>query len=287
MSKIKKFLQKRRIQKANSHGMYMIVIAYVLSFILLIFGSDSLYDINSDAKEISVEAKEEAKRQVVDLSSEIEATSMLTNNLVTRNLSTNNVDKSNLEIRSINKDNNKKNLDDTQWFMGHALNDEEYEMVLSEIENMDLPEAEPEEILSLSIEDTSSPFTEEEIIMLERIVEAEATGEDMKGKILIVNVVMNRMNNDAFPDTVEGVIFQNTKGKYQFSPISDKRFWTVKVTEESKEAVQRAIDGEDYSEGALYFMARKRANKNNARWFDKNLKRLFSHGGHEFFTNKA
>ena len=283
MSKIK-VSSKRRIQKANSHGMYMIVIAYVLSFILLIFGSDSLYNINSGAKEISVETKEEAKIQVVDLSAEIEATSMLTNNLVAKNLATKNVDKSNLDIKSINKE----NLDDTQWFMGHALNAGEYEKVLSEIETMDLPEAEPEEeISSLSIEDTSSPFTEEEIIMLERIVEAEATGEDMKGKILIVNVVMNRMNNDAFPDTVEEVIFQKSKGKYQFSPISDKRFWTVKVTEQSKEAVQRAIDGEDYSEGALYFMARKRANKNNARWFDKNLKRLFSHGGHEFFTNKV
>ena len=31
------------------------------------------------------------------------------------------------------------------------------------------------------------------------------------------------------------------------------------------------LDGEDYSEGALYFMARRIARKSSARWFDNNL----------------
>ena len=55
------------------------------------------------------------------------------------------------------------------------------------------------------------------------------------------------------------------------------------MTEETKEAVQRALNGEDHSKGALYFMARRLARKSSARWFDENLKWLFKHGEHEFF----
>lgn len=40
----------------------------------------------------------------------------------------------------------------------------------------------------------------------------------------------------------------------------------------------------DYSEGALFFIQKSAAAKNNIRWFDKNLKKLFKHGVHEFYT---
>lgn len=129
-------------------------------------------------------------------------------------------------------------------------------------------------------------LSSKEIEILQRIVEAEATGEDIKGKILVANVIMNRVNNSSFPDTVEEVVFQKTGGSYQFSPICDQRYYTVTVTKDTKEAVKRVIQGEDYSQGALYFSARKRASKTNMKWFDNNLKWLFQHGNHEFFTNK-
>lgn len=129
-------------------------------------------------------------------------------------------------------------------------------------------------------------LSSKEIEILQRIVEAEATGEDLKGKILVANVIMNRVNNSSFPDSVEEVVFQKTGGSYQFSPIKDKRYYSVKVSDATKEAVQRVIQGEDYSQGALYFSARKRASKANMNWFDNHLKRLFQHGNHEFFTNK-
>ncbi|MHB8128871.1 MAG: cell wall hydrolase, partial [Mobilitalea sp.] len=135
--------------------------------------------------------------------------------------------------------------------------------------------------------DTSTIIAnKEDISMLQRIVEAEASGEDMVGKILVANVIFNRMADEDFPDTVEGVIFQEKHGDYQFSPVSDERYWTVKVSKESKEAVKRAIEGEDYSEGALYFIARKRTRASSAQWFDQKLDWLFKHGGHEFYKNK-
>lgn len=145
---------------------------------------------------------------------------------------------------------------------------------------------EKDEIYSLSTGREKSlvyNVTASEISMLERIVQAEAGGEDMKGKILIANVIMNRVADEHFPDTIEEVIFQNKDGEYQFSPVDDERYWKVKVAAKTKDAVQRALEGEDYSEGALYFIARKRTSSGSAAWFDNNLDWLFKHGGHEFY----
>lgn len=116
-----------------------------------------------------------------------------------------------------------------------------------------------------------------------RIVEAEAGGEDRTGKILVANVIINRVRDEAFPDTVTDVIFQQNNGVSQFSPIRDGRFYSVTVSNETVEAVEAALCGEDCSKGALYFMARKSADMDRAAWFDKNLTKLFSYGGHEFF----
>jgi N-acetylmuramoyl-L-alanine amidase len=144
-----------------------------------------------------------------------------------------------------------------------------------------------DEIYSMSTEEAVSPYiidvTEEEIEMLHRIVQAEAGGEDRVGKILIVNVILNRIEDNDFPDTVEEVIFQNKKGEYQFSPVDDKSYWSVDISEDTEEAVLSALEGEDHSEGALYFIARKRTRASSAEWFDNNLKWLFKHGGHEFY----
>ena len=94
-------------------------------------------------------------------------------------------------------------------------------------------------------------ITQSEYENLLRIVEAEAGGEDKKGKMLVANVVLNRVENEDFPDTVTEVIFQSENGTTQFSPISDGRFYTVKISQETKEAVDAALRGEDNSQGAL------------------------------------
>lgn len=141
-------------------------------------------------------------------------------------------------------------------------------------------------ILDMSILTRKSrvKITAEEYESLLRIVEAEAGGEDKLGKMLVANVILNRVEHEAFPDTVTEVIFQSENGITQFSPISDGRFYRVKVSEETKEAVDAALRGEDNSQGALYFVARSSADEDNMRWFDQNLTRLFAHGGHEFFS---
>ena len=116
-----------------------------------------------------------------------------------------------------------------------------------------------------------------------RIVEAEAGGEDENGKLLVANVVLNRVDSPLFPDTVREVVYQQDYGVYQFSPVKDGRIERVTVSDETRRAVERAVYGEDISRGALYFAARSKASGESMRWFDSSLTWLFAYGGHEFY----
>lgn len=130
---------------------------------------------------------------------------------------------------------------------------------------------------------TTHEVTTRERSILERIVEAEATDKDRKSKILVANVILNRVRSEEFPDSIEAVVFQRENGKVQFSPTADGRYDSVHVTESTKESVERALEGEDYSEGALYFVEKTIANPKNVSWFEQSLTRLFTYEGHSFY----
>ena len=127
---------------------------------------------------------------------------------------------------------------------------------------------------------------QEELEALLRIVEAEAGCEDEEGKILVANVVLNRLNSDKFPDSITEIVFQRENGVTQFSPVANGSYYKVTISEETVDAVGRALAGEDISRGALYFAARKYADSDSMRWFDEKTTLLFRHGGHEFFTDE-
>lgn len=122
------------------------------------------------------------------------------------------------------------------------------------------------EVLSLS---------EEAADMLMKIAMAEAGGEDLTGKALVMNVVVNRIRDKEFPDTVEGVIFQPG----QFSPISDGRYYDMVPDEDCHKALYMVVNGWDESQGATYF----RTNVSGETWHSEALHKLFTHGNHTFF----
>jgi len=136
-------------------------------------------------------------------------------------------------------------------------------------------ETEPERVIDLSEEDYTA---------LLKIVEAEAGGEDLKGKMLVANVVINRLNHGAFGSSIKEVVYQRVNGRAQFSPVANGQIDRVTVSSETVEAVERVLCGEDESCGALYFVARAYADADNMAWFDRNLTRLFEYKGHEFFA---
>ena len=112
--------------------------------------------------------------------------------------------------------------------------------------------------------------SDKDLETLFKIVEAEAGGEDRKGKLLVANVVINRVKNKKFPNNVTDVVYQQKQNVAQFSPVSNGTIHTVKVSEDTKDVVYSALRGEDVSEGALFFMARKYAAPENVQWFDSN-----------------
>ena len=126
----------------------------------------------------------------------------------------------------------------------------------------------------------SFELNDNEYTVLLKIVEAEAGSEDLTGKMLVANVIMNRVNSDRFPDTVTEVVYQRHNGRAQFSPTADGRIDTVNVSPETITAVERVLNGEDSSNGALYF----RSVYSNSGWFDSALTRVIEHGNHIFYV---
>jgi N-acetylmuramoyl-L-alanine amidase len=118
-----------------------------------------------------------------------------------------------------------------------------------------------------------------EMELFYKIVQAEAGCEDLKGKILVANVILNRVKSSKFPNTIRGVVM----APGQFQPVTNGKIYTVKVSSETRLAVTMALQGEDYSNGALYFMARSASSRGNVTWFDRALTRVVKHGNHEFF----
>ena len=123
----------------------------------------------------------------------------------------------------------------------------------------------------------SFSLEDQEYQVLLKIVEAEAGCEDTEGRMLVANVVMNRGN---FPNTVTEVVYQRQDGTAQFSPVSDGRIDTVNVSQGTIDAVARVMNGEDISQGALFF----RSVRSRSGWFDQKLSRVLEHGNHIFYT---
>ncbi|MCI8670005.1 MAG: cell wall hydrolase [Lachnospiraceae bacterium] len=124
-------------------------------------------------------------------------------------------------------------------------------------------------------------INDDDYYWLIRIVEAEAGDQDEIGRILVANVIFNRVRSQTFPNTVKSVIFQNNGRVYQFEPVKNERIYNVTPSQRTIDCVGRAMAGEDYSSGALYFTMRTSSNS----WFNRKLRLLFVHGDHYFYAN--
>ena len=136
------------------------------------------------------------------------------------------------------------------------------------------------EVTPEALTGNSFSLEDQEYQVLLKIVEAEAGCEDTEGRMLVANVVMNRVRNGYFPNTVTEVVYQRQDGTAQFSPVSDGRIDTVTVSQGTIDAVARVMNGEDISQGALFF----RSVRSRSGWFDQKLSRVLEHGNHIFYT---
>ena len=102
-------------------------------------------------------------------------------------------------------------------------------------------------------------YTEEEIEeeirfgemeLIAQHVMAEAGNQDLTGKRYVADVVLNRVDSDDFPNTVEEVIFQENQFNVIENGAFDEAGWTI--TEECYEAVKLEYE-ERLNYDILYF----------------------------------
>ena len=84
--------------------------------------------------------------------------------------------------------------------------------------------------------------------LLARLVEAEAKGEPYAGKVAVATVVLNRVDSNIFPNSIQAVIYESG----QFTPVSNGQI-NNPASAESKRAVNEAIAFRGQGNGSLYF----------------------------------
>lgn len=107
--------------------------------------------------------------------------------------------------------------------------------------------------LTSKIEDTLKEEEERAEKLLASIIFCEAGNQSFTGQVAVGAVVLNRMANEAYPDTMEEVIYQPG----QFCPAGsgwlDRVRSTDGYTESAMQAAEAALAGENPIGDCLYF----------------------------------
>lgn len=109
--------------------------------------------------------------------------------------------------------------------------------------------AEEQEKILVYTSDSFEEITVEEFDMISKVIMAEAEGEAWEAQWFIACVILNRVESDLFPDTIEEVIFQEN----QFSCVWNGRYDRVIPNDSCMEALQYALDTERIQEDVYYF----------------------------------
>lgn len=91
-------------------------------------------------------------------------------------------------------------------------------------------------------------YSSADVYLLARTIYAEGRGEPYTGQVAIGAVVLNRVRNAAFPNTISGVVYQ----KHAFTAVSDGQI-NLTPNDTAMKAARDAINGWDPTGGALYY----------------------------------
>ncbi len=122
-------------------------------------------------------------------------------------------------------------------------------------------------------------YDSDEVYWLSRIISAEAVGEPLEGKIMVGNVILNRVKSGDFPNSIYGVIFDTTHG-VQFTPTMNGTIYNT-PSEESIIAAKLCLDSYSLSHTALYFLNPEKATN---FWVPNNRPYLTTIGCHDFYS---
>ena len=99
---------------------------------------------------------------------------------------------------------------------------------------------------------SSNAAVQGDVLLLAKLVYAEARGEVYRGKVAVAAVVLNRVDDARFPNTISGVIYQPK----QFTCVSNGAINNTPDAECLK-AARDALNGVDPSGGAVFFFNSK------------------------------
>lgn len=96
----------------------------------------------------------------------------------------------------------------------------------------------------------SSSSSESDLQLMARAINGEARGEPYEGQVAVGAVILNRVKNSSFPNTIAGVIYQPGA----FTAVADGQI-NVPIAENSTvvKAAQDALNGWDPTGGAIYY----------------------------------
>lgn len=102
--------------------------------------------------------------------------------------------------------------------------------------------------ISSNSSSTGGGYSNSDLNLLAHLVYAEARGESYTGQVAVASVVLNRVKNSSFPNTVAGVIYQ----RGAFSVVADGQI-NLAPNQTAISAAQDAINGWDPTYGAIYY----------------------------------
>ncbi|WP_053377179.1 cell wall hydrolase [Paenibacillus sp. FJAT-27812] len=95
----------------------------------------------------------------------------------------------------------------------------------------------------------AAPYTEAEFMLLAKITMVEAGYESYEGQLGLANVILNRVKDASFPDSIRDVIYS---GK-QFPPAHNGMLDKSKPNESVLRAAKDALNGKNNVGNAVYF----------------------------------
>jgi len=120
---------------------------------------------------------------------------------------------------------------------------------------------------------TANTYVEEDLYWLSRAIYSESGNQPMKGRIAVGTVILNRVADEAFPDTIQEVIF----APGQFSPVANGTIYRT-PDEKSVIAAKLCLDGVREADGCLYFNVTSMYS-----WADQSRTYSCTIGGHNFY----
>jgi len=137
-------------------------------------------------------------------------------------------------------------LEDREAMIGYPI-----KYIIPDImaEKIEEPEEQPvaEDLASEAV--VASLYSDEDMLLLAKITMVEAGYEPYEGQLAVANVILNRVEDPRFPDTIRDVIYAPS----QFPPAHNGLLDRAEPNESVWEAVKAAVEGENNVKDAVYF----------------------------------